>query len=190
MEDAFRVAVFCASKPEGTRKLRYLDLAHRFGVMLAESGFACVNGGNLGMMTELCRGAHTAGGVVHAICLDQEGRKMEHDCHTERESFSDLGERQHRLLQLGDAYVALPGGTGTLSKVTEVVASKGLGLYRGRLMICVGDLYAPLEMQYRMLVSEGLCSHDPFADGLIFVDHLEGALAILLQQRDQRLASK
>lgn len=177
------VTVFCASSPAGPRKEEYLALAERFGALLGEHGFTCVNGGNHGMMTSVSRGAHQAGGKVHCILLNAERFPLEHNFHHLLEDFIELVPRQVRLLELGDAYVALPGGVGTLYEVMQVLAMKSLDeIDPQKLMICVGDTWRHFQQHLQSIVESGLVYRNPLTH-IHFVDTPEEALQLLVAQR-------
>jgi uncharacterized protein (TIGR00730 family) len=77
-------------------------------------------------MERVARGAYNVGGKVIGVCFEHEGRlPSEHN--TETLSFSELAPRQAKVIELGQAFVALPGGLGTVYEVIEVLAKKHLG---------------------------------------------------------------
>lgn len=177
------VTVFCASSPAGPRKEEFLALAERFGSLLAENKFTCVNGGNHGMMTAVSRGTFQAGGNVHCILLCQSKFPLEHAFYHQIENFDELVPRQVRLLELGDAYVALPGGTGTLYEIMQVLALKSLNeISVNKLLICVGDTWKHLQEHFTSIVSEGLAYRNPL-EHVIFVDTPEQAVELLVAGR-------
>lgn len=93
--------------------------ARRLGKLLAEEGFAVCNGGYAGLMEATARGAREAGGrtlgVTCAIWPAKANRWIEEEVRTQ--SFS---ERLMTLIERGDAYIVLPGGTGTLAELALV----------------------------------------------------------------------
>ncbi len=173
------VTVFCASSPSGEHAEKYLQIARDFGVLLAKEGFTCVNGGNLGMMTEICKSMHAAGGTVHCITLNKKDSPLEHDAYTHIEDFSPLSPRQQRLIGLGDAYVALPGGIGTHYEILEVLCRKALGeIDKQKLLLCVGDGYEPLRRVLESIVENGLSYSSPL-DLIEFIPDIQTAIARL-----------
>ncbi len=98
-------------------KPAYREAAFVLGNLLAEKGFRLVNGGGDGLMSETAKGAKTKGGTVEAIGLEGfvPNEYIDHyqECKTIR-------ERQRHLLSLGDAYISLPGGSGTLYETFEI----------------------------------------------------------------------
>lgn len=177
------VTVFCGYQPKGDKGAVYLAMAKDFGALLAKEGFGVVSGGNGGMMTETCRGAHEAGGVVHCISLRREQWPLDDAAFTHDEDFVELTPRQQRLLQLGDAYVALPGGIGTHFEILEVLCKKGVDeIPRDRPFICVGDEFIPLKQLIASIVENGMSYSDPLSL-ITFVSTIDEAMALLRMHR-------
>ncbi len=87
-------------------------------------------------MGALADGALQAGGRVHGV-LPQFMRDLEwgHDRISQLDLVDDMRERQRRMLEVADAAVALPGGSGTLEELMEVITFKRLGLYSGPIVV-------------------------------------------------------
>jgi len=135
------------------------------------------------MMTALCRGAYQAGGHVTGILIDPKRFIPEHNFHHTTEEFEGIVLRQARLLEMGDAFVALPGGVGTLYEVAQVVAMKSLDeIPTEKPMICVGNTWGNLKAHFQEMVDAGLCFRDPF-DQVTFVATPEEAIEILKTHR-------
>ena len=84
--------------------------------MLAEGGFAVCNGGYGGLMEASARGAREAGGhTIGVTCCVWE--RSANPWIAQEVRTSSFSERIMTLISLGDAYVALPGGTGTLAEL-------------------------------------------------------------------------
>lgn len=108
------VTVFCSSLPgEGSRA--YAE-ARRLGQLLAEAGLAVCNGGYGGLMEASARGARGSGGhtvgVTCAVWPLQANRWVVEEVRT-----PSFPLRIMTLIERGDAYIVLPGGTGTLAEL-------------------------------------------------------------------------
>ena len=105
------VTIFGSSLPEEGSPA-YMD-ALRLGRLCAESGFTVCNGGYAGLMEASARGAHEAGGFTVGVTCDvwplQANRWIAEEVRTH-----SYPERLMTLVERGDAYLVLPGGTGTL----------------------------------------------------------------------------
>src|SRR6185312_10458560 len=94
--------------------------AQRLGQALAERGFSVVTGGYNGVMEAVSRGAHEAGGHVIGVTVEVIARNFERLPNaflTQEVRTAALLERIDKLVELGDAYVVLPGGAGTLAEL-------------------------------------------------------------------------
>jgi hypothetical protein len=111
------VTVFGSSLP-GEESVAYAE-ARRLGKLLAEAGFAVCNGGYGGSMEASARGAREAGGhtigVTCAIWPAKANRWITEEVRTQ-----SFPERLMTLIERGDAYIVLPGGTGTLAELALV----------------------------------------------------------------------
>jgi uncharacterized protein (TIGR00730 family) len=113
-----RIAVFGGSQPK-PGELVYQDALH-LGILLAEAGYICLNGGYIGTMEAVSRGAAEAGGHVIGVTCDQieTWRPVKaNPWVTEDWHYSTLKERIFALIENCDAFLALPGGIGTLAEI-------------------------------------------------------------------------
>lgn len=118
-----KVVVFAGNECSKEKEKYYYPLAYETGKQLAESGFVTVTGGGPGLMNQVCKGAFEATGEVVGICLNLSGRKQS-EYLTRKESFDHLRPRQERLISLGDAFIAIPGGVGTCFEIFEILSLK------------------------------------------------------------------
>jgi uncharacterized protein (TIGR00730 family) len=109
----------------------FAAVASAFGTACAQRGFGIVyGGGRVGLMGILADAALAAGteviGVIPRAMITEE---REHRGLTELITVETMHERKHRMVQLADAFVALPGGIGTLEEVFETFTWLQLGLH-------------------------------------------------------------
>lgn len=108
------ITIFGSSLPE--RGSRTYEDAFLLGRLLAEQGFAICNGGYAGIMAASARGAREAGGhTIGVTCSIWSGEA--NPWIVEEVRVSSFMERLTGLIERGDAYVVLPGGTGTLAEL-------------------------------------------------------------------------
>ena len=120
-------------------------LAEQVGRALAQAGFAVANGGYAGTMRAAAKGAVEAGGTVISVTCSAFKRSVANEFVTREVVTDSLEERLHKLVEIGRAYVVLPGGTGTLLELASVWEFKNKGfLDRVRPVILVGDFWKPL----------------------------------------------
>lgn len=139
------LCVFCGSN-SGNDPI-YANAARDFGVLLAKSDIALVyGGGHVGLMgvvaDAVLAGGGKAIGVIPRMLWDRE---VGHRNLTELHVVETMHERKAMMASLSDAFVALPGGLGTLEEIFEVWTWAQLGIHRKRLgFLDVAGFYAPL----------------------------------------------
>jgi uncharacterized protein (TIGR00730 family) len=151
-----RVCVFCGSS-SGARAA-YTQAARAMGVHLAERGIEVVYGGGaVGLMGELADAALGAGGTVIGVIPDVlMAREVAHRNLSELVVVRSMHERKARMAELSDAFVALPGGLGTLEELCEVLTWSQLGIHSKACGILdVESYYAPLLALLDHAVKEG-----------------------------------
>ncbi|MFW5689290.1 MAG: TIGR00730 family Rossman fold protein [Spirochaetota bacterium] len=124
-----RVTVFCGSGPGSQPD--YVRDAAAFGRLLAEAGVTVVyGGGRTGLMGALADAAMERGGeVVGVIPRHLVEREAAHQGISELIVVDDMHQRKARLAALGDCFVSLPGGSGTLEEFFEAWTWRRLALH-------------------------------------------------------------
>jgi uncharacterized protein (TIGR00730 family) len=125
-----RVCVFCGAS--AGRDPSHASFAREVGAALAGRGIGLVyGGGRVGLMGALADGALAAGGEVHGVIPRRlVDRELAHAGVTELHVVDTLHERKARMAELSDAFIALPGGLGTLEELAEVLSWAQLELHR------------------------------------------------------------
>src|SRR5436190_1458382 len=139
------LCVFCASSPGADS--RYVDATRSFGELLARTGRRVVyGGGNTGLMGALAEGVLSARGeIVGVMPRHLVEREVAHNGLTRLHTVSSMHERKAMLAEMADAFVALPGGLGTLEEFTEIWTWGQLGLHRKPYgLLNVASYYTPL----------------------------------------------
>lgn len=123
------ISVFCGSSPGTVPAIT--DAAHAFGTLIAERGYTLVyGGGGRGVMATVADAALAAGGrVIGVIPRDMVVREWAHEGLTELVIVDSMHERKAAMAARADAFVALPGGIGTLDEFFEVWTWRQLGLH-------------------------------------------------------------
>jgi uncharacterized protein (TIGR00730 family) len=121
--------VFCGSS-DGKRR-DYGDAAAALGGAIAARGLTLVYGGsNIGMMRRLADAALAEGGRVIGVIPEQlVSWERAHRGLTELHVVSSMHERKALMVELSDAFIAMPGGFGTLDEFFEVLTWAQLGLH-------------------------------------------------------------
>ncbi len=120
-------------------------LAYDVGKLLAEADFTVANGGYGGTMLAAAKGAADAGGKVIGVTCSAFGSGKANEYVTREIATESLDERLDTLIKLGQAYIVLPGGTGTLLELSKVWELKNKGfLELAKPIILVGGFWKPL----------------------------------------------
>lgn len=139
----YTVTVFGTSKAEEGDAV--FNLAFTVGQQLAQAGFTLANGGYGGTMLAAARGAAQAGGRVMGVTCTAFKRGRANPYVTEERRTETLSERLAVLIAAGDAYVVLPGGTGTLLELADIWEHRNKGFAGAdKPIILVGEFWKPL----------------------------------------------
>ena len=127
------ICVYCGSSPG--RDEIYAKAGHLLGRSLAKSGLRLVyGGGTKGIMGAVAGGALKAGGKVTGIIprflINKEATETVLDRLDELLITDNMHERKHKMFEKSDAFVALPGGIGTVEEIVEVMTWGQLGHHR------------------------------------------------------------
>lgn len=151
-----RICVYCGSS--AGHKPAHSVAARAMGQALARRGIGLVNGGGrVGLMGATADGALEAGGeaigVIPRALMDRE---LGHTGMTELRVVEDMHERKALMAELSDAFVALPGGIGTLEELFEAWTWAGLGIHQKPVALFDVDGYwDPLIAMADRMVEEG-----------------------------------
>jgi hypothetical protein len=133
----------------GTAKARPGDLVYQLaqetGKLLAKTGFVIANGGYGGTMQAAAKAAIEAGGKTIGVTCSAFGGASANEYISREIVTSSLDERLETLIKLGEGYVVLPGGTGTLLELAKVWELRNKGfLNQSKPIILVGEFWKPL----------------------------------------------
>lgn len=125
-----RLCVFCGSSPGANPA--YSDATEALGALLAGEGIGVVyGGGGVGLMGKLADAVLAAGGeITGVIPRSLVDREIGHRGVADLRVVDSMHERKALMAELADAFVALPGGVGTLEELIEVFTWSQLGLHR------------------------------------------------------------
>ena len=145
MSEIKSICVYCGSGP-GTNPA-FVEAARAFGRILAENGIRLVyGGGSVGLMGELAESVLDHGGAVTGIIPDFLTDR-EHMFQRAQELIvtRDMHERKRLMFEHADAFVALPGGIGTLEELVEQLTWAQLGRHKKPILIAnIARFWDPL----------------------------------------------
>ncbi|GAB1445650.1 MAG: TIGR00730 family Rossman fold protein [Cyclobacteriaceae bacterium] len=150
------VCVFCGSS-QGDRSI-YKEAARALGQALLASNCSLVyGGGNIGLMGIIADEVLAGGGKVIGVIPDFLMKKeFGHQAITQLEVVKSMHERKKRMADLSDAFIALPGGWGTLDELAEILTWKQLGLITQPVgLLNINSFFDHLHAQMNTMVEEG-----------------------------------
>jgi len=150
-----RVCVYCSSSSAVDKE--FSRAALELGRTLGERGHTLVYGGcDIGLMGHVARAAHAAGGrVIGVVPRRIKDLGIVYEAADERHDTETMGERKALMERLSDAFVALPGGFGTLEETLQVLTLKQLGeLDAAVVLVNVLGFYEPLLAFFEELYSQ------------------------------------
>ena len=149
------ICVYCGSN--AGNKPAYAERAQALGGRIAAEGLQLVyGGGNVGLMGIVADAVLAHGGEVVGVIPEQLVHwEVAHKSLTRLEVVSNMHERKARMFDLADAFVALPGGFGTLDEMFEMLTWRQLGLgQKPCAFLDVDGFYAPLIGMIDRMVEE------------------------------------
>ena len=155
------------------------------GTWIGESGNRLVYGGSKsGLMGEIAESVLQAGGEVIGVepqfFIDME---YQYDAITELIVTKDMTERKTKMIELGDVFIAFPGGTGTLEEIAEVMSKVSLKhLEAPCILYNLNGYYDSLKALLSHMTEKGLSSPER-QEGIYFARDLSEIRKIIENQR-------
>ncbi len=145
-----RIAVYCSSSP--TIDPKFIDLSYQLGIAIAKSGADLVSGGgHISSMGAISQGARSVGGKTIGI-IPQKLVDIEFADHDSDELIivDSMRTRKGKIEELADAFIALPGGLGTLEELIEIWVGRYLGFHNKPIVIL--DPYGVYQKLHELVV--------------------------------------
>ncbi len=178
--DIRSICVFCGSSFGSSPA--YAEAAAGFGRELARRGLRLVyGGGNIGLMGVLARSAHEGGAEVIGVIPKKLAELVDQPELAELFVTDDMHGRKAKMAELADAFVALPGGTGTFEELFEAWTWRQIG-YHGKPvgLLDVEGYWQPLLAMLRHTADQGFLRQDLLADLVVRDDAAALMEALLL----------
>ena len=161
--------------------------ARELGTWIGANNHQLIYGGShCGLMGELAESTLLAGGRVTGVepqfFIDAG---FEYDEITELIVVPDIPSRRKVMLEMGDVYIAFPGGAGTLEEISEAISHVKMGLQSG---VCIlynlEGFYDPLKSQFSRMVEEGFIDREAMKS-IYFTENLQEITSIIEDYRDR-----
>lgn len=176
-----RVAIYCGSRM-GNSPI-YAEKAIELGTVLAQNGHDIVYGGSkIGLMGKVADAVLTAGReVIGVMPTHLQQREIAHASLTEIHFVDSMHTRKAKMVDLSDAFIALPGGAGTLDEYFEVFTWAQIGLHEKPVILFnVNGFYDALLEHFNRMIEEGFI--DATQKSLIHVATTAEEILEIIQQ--------
>lgn len=173
------ICIYCGSRTGNYPDL--MPMAYQVGEQIAKAGHTVVYGGaNVGLMGQVADGALSQGGrvlgVIPQLIFDFE---VAHEGITELHHVDNMHQRKLKMMELSDAFIALPGGFGTMDELNEIITWRQIKLHDKPIAILNHNGYYDHYLEFlKVSVKAGLISQ-AHVDMLIVSDSIETILAQL-----------
>lgn len=183
-ERALSIGVFCSARDLSAT---LTEPARELARMIGEQGYNLVWGGSdIGAMHVISAEARSAGAKIIGITTESL-KRSQHKTADKMIVTEDLGERKMKLVELSDALVVLPGGTGTLDEVADVIERKKFGEhYKSIIFLNTDGFYEGLRNQFDRMESEGLLNR-PVSDIVSFVTTPKAAMDLIVKKQSEHM---
>lgn len=154
--DLKSICVYCGSSNTAEKAVETEIRA--FGREIARRGIRLIYGGSSrGHMGALAEEVLAAGGKVTGVIPKAlEGRESAHRGLTELRVVDSMHAREQLLFDLSDAFVAFPGGFGTMEEIIEMITWKQMGIHGKPIVIAnIGGYFEPLLQQFELAIQKG-----------------------------------
>lgn len=153
------ICVYCGSRPG--RDPSHIEAGRALGKSIAEHGLSLVyGGGTKGIMGAVASGVMSNGGKVTGIIpdflVDMEATRHSLGQLDELIITPDMHVRKHKMFERADAFVALPGGIGTLEEIVEIMTWAQLGRHEKPMVFAnINGFWDPMMELLRHMTQEG-----------------------------------
>lgn len=153
----------------------------KLGAWIGNSGNALIYGGSKsGLMGVIADSVLKAGGKVSGVETEFfVENEFQHDGLTKLIVTKNMTERKNKMIELGEAFIAFPGGTGTLEEITEVMSKVSLKhLDAPCILYNLNGYYNDLKSLLHHMIEKGLSSKER-QEGICFAENLDDIIKIL-----------
>ena len=173
------ICVFCGSS--AGKNSTYKGAAVDLGRLLAQKKMRLIyGGGNIGLMGEIAQSViHSGGSAIGVIPQFLVEKELVYDKLTEIRVVETMHERKATMAELADAFIAMPGGFGTLEETVEVLTWAQLGLHEKPIgLLNIDGYYSHLNQFFDHMIAEGFLM-EAYKDLLLVEDNPNALLESL-----------
>ncbi|NLS03019.1 TIGR00730 family Rossman fold protein [Rhizobium sp. P32RR-XVIII] len=187
------ICVYCGSRPGGDAA--YMAAGRAFGKEIAEYGLRLIyGGGTKGIMGAVASGVLSNGGQVTGIIpeflIDMEATRHSLGQLNELIVTPDMHTRKHMMFERSDAFVALPGGIGTLEEIVEIMTWAQLARHEKPMVFAnIKGFWDPMMELMRHMTEEGFV-HTAHRVQPLVIDDISGIIPAIMAQAAELAADR
>ena len=177
------IAVYCGAA-KGNDPI-YAEAARTVGKKKKKNGHRLIyGGGNVGLMGIVANTVLELGGKVTGVIPDVLFiREQRHDGLTEIIDTTSMSERRNKMIELSDAFIALPGGPGTLDEISEIIMFLRIHELKGPCVLYnTKEFYEPLRALLLLMAKEGFMEQEDM-NKILFSDDIDEVAAYITKGR-------
>ncbi|HON19011.1 MAG TPA: TIGR00730 family Rossman fold protein [Salinivirgaceae bacterium] len=183
MSQIKRIAVFCGSHTG--IKHEYLEAATNLGKLLAQNNIELVYGGSsVGLMHQLARSLKKHGGTAIGVIprfLSEKG--LAETTIDQVIEVDTMHQRKAKMMELADAFIALPGGFGTLEELFETTTASQLGLHSKPIGLANICGYYGLLLKFLDTMVELGFLHTQHRNTIVSSDRIDSLLKLIMEYK-------
>ncbi|MGV2098530.1 LOG family protein [Rhizobium sp. 21-4511-3d] len=187
------ICVYCGSRPG--RDAAYMTAGRTLGKEIAEYGLRLIyGGGTKGIMGAVASGVLSAGGQVTGIIpeflIDMEATRHSLGQLNELIVTPDMHTRKHMMFERSDAFVALPGGIGTLEEIVEIMTWAQLARHEKPMVFAnINGFWDPMMELMKHMTEEGFI-HTAHRVQPLVIDDVSGIIPAIMAQAAEIAADR
>lgn len=167
------ITVYCGSNPGNNPNFSFA--AQGLGEWIGQNNYALVYGGSMnGLMGIVADEVLKQDGEVYGVIPEVlRGIEAKHPLVKNMEIVPTMSDRKNRMIELGDAFIALPGGVGTLEEISEIASLIRIGIInKPTIFYNIDSYYEPMKALFDQMVQEDFLKED-IRDMFLFSDSLK-----------------
>lgn len=168
-----KVTVYCGSNP-GLNP-QFTQAAKELGHWIGRKGYTLVyGGGSNGLMGTVADATLETNGDIHGVIPEVlKGIEVKHPLVEKIDIVDTMPERKTRMIELGDVFIALPGGVGTIEEISEILSLTRIGLInKPTVFYNIDGYYDSMQVLLNRMVEEDFLKQE-IRDMFLFSDSLE-----------------
>lgn len=172
------ICVFCGSMPGNEPK--FTSMARQTGEAIAQAGARLIyGGGDIGLMGQVAQGALSHNGAVLGVIPEFLKERENASEEAELRIVATMSARKAMMIEEADGFIVLPGGTGTLEEVFDMLSRRRLGQHE-KPVAFVGEAYwGSLKTMFETILAHEFTPQSA-VEGFVYTDDIQAAIKAVM----------